>query len=110
MDIPYTTLPPRKTAVRKVRAKARPGRLKGKALEELRRQVLDRANGYCELKKSEDCMKWAGWFTGHMHHVKHRSLGGKDELSNLLWSCPQCHWEEHVPSKVVPAKAKGDAC
>jgi 5-methylcytosine-specific restriction endonuclease McrA len=100
---PFSTIK-RKTPVKRVRAKARPGRLKGKAMTELRREVYYKAMGLCELRESKDCLGWAGWFTGHMHHIKHRSLGGKDELSNLLWACPPCHAEEHVPPKPCPKK------
>jgi 5-methylcytosine-specific restriction endonuclease McrA len=106
---PFSTIK-RKTPVKRVRAKARPGRLKGKDVKNLRLKVFIRANGECELGGSTKCHGYVDWNRGHMHHVKHRSLGGKDELSNLLWACPPCHAEEHVPSKVVPAKAKGDAC
>jgi 5-methylcytosine-specific restriction endonuclease McrA len=102
-DIPYTT---RKKPVRKVRAKARPGRLKGDELTSMRLRVFERDLGMCRIKKSKRCWGFAGWWDGHMHHVKHRSLGGKDELSNLLWGCPPCHAEEHVPPKPCPPKQR----
>jgi 5-methylcytosine-specific restriction endonuclease McrA len=106
MDVPYTTLHPRKKPVRKVRAKARPGRLKGKAMGELRYNVYWRVRGQCELRISDKCEGFAGLDWGHMHHKIHRSLGGKDTLENCIWSCPPCHAEEHVPAKVVPPKQR----
>lgn len=32
---------------------------------------------------------------GHRHHLVYRSAGGKDESSNLVTLCAQCHSDEH---------------
>lgn len=32
---------------------------------------------------------------GHVHHIRYRSAGGSDELSNLVLLCGQCHDDEH---------------
>lgn len=69
-------------------------RLYGDKLEALCWQVFRRAGGNCELKW-QGCQGWVSWRKGQMHHVRHRSLGGSDELGNLAWSCPRCHRKEH---------------
>lgn len=66
----------------------------GADMAELRAEVYDRAAGLCEIKAA-GCEKYAGWLSGHMHHVRHRSLGGSDSLENCQWSCPSCHRKEH---------------
>lgn len=99
--IPLNTL--KRSPIKKRRSKPRPGRLKGEALERLRRECFERAGGLCQLRISLDCTVWSGWDFGHMHHEKHKSLGGKDESSNVLWACPTCHWLEHNP-KPCPSK------
>jgi 5-methylcytosine-specific restriction endonuclease McrA len=100
VDIPYSTLPPRKTRVRKVSNKERVKRAKRPYL---RREVFDRDKGDCQLGIANDCWGATTYEGGHMHHVRHRSLGGEDKLSNLVWACPPCHWLEHNP-KACPKK------
>jgi 5-methylcytosine-specific restriction endonuclease McrA len=102
MDIPYTTLPPRKKPVRKVRAKARPNRLKGKAMTELRQKVFDRSIGKCE----NYCGRGIFWETFHLHHKIHRSLGGKDTAENCAAICHVCHFAEHNILKPCPPKQR----
>jgi 5-methylcytosine-specific restriction endonuclease McrA len=118
MDIPYTTLPPRKKAVRKVRAKARPGRLKGKAMEQLRRECFERDGYRCQgVFKIEylelKCDRHVTWESGHMAHVGAKRRHG-DSLENVRTLCAECHIREHSYGKSgikpCPAKAKGDAC
>lgn len=36
----------------------------------------------------------SSWYL-HPHHVVYRSLGGEDELNNLLTLCWQCHEAAH---------------
>ena len=64
-------------------------------LEELRRKVYERSGGWCESKIADDCWRSVTWDTGHMHHKKHRSLGGSDTMRNCIFICPACHRKEH---------------
>jgi 5-methylcytosine-specific restriction endonuclease McrA len=32
---------------------------------------------------------------GAAHHIVYRSAGGTDTMSNLVWTCGQCHDDEH---------------
>lgn len=61
-------------------------RLKGKAMEQLRRECFERDKGICQV-----CGKYASWEQGHMAHVKSRGAGGGDTLDNVKWKCPYCH-------------------
>ena len=70
-------------------------RLYGKALTDLRQRVYERAGGWCELMIAKDCWRSTTWDAGHMHHKRHRSLGGSDTMRNCVWSCPSCHRKEH---------------
>ena len=70
-------------------------RLYGARLEGLRRKVYERSGGWCESKIADDCWRSVTWDTGHMHHKKHRSLGGSDTMRNCIFICPACHRKEH---------------
>jgi len=61
-------------------------RLKGKALENLRREVFERDRGFCQ-----QCGVWVSWKDGHMAHIKSRGAGGEDAMENTVWKCPYCH-------------------
>ena len=60
-------------------------RLKGKALEDLRRSCYERDNGACQM-----CTNYVSWEEGHMAHIKRRAKGG-DILSNVRLLCFDCH-------------------
>lgn len=85
---------PRKATSSKVGHFTGKVRLKGEALEALRRQIFVEAVGKCQK-----CGVFAGWYFGHMHHKVHRSLGGSDSLENCIWLCPKCHGGEHAGSR-----------
>lgn len=61
----------------------------------IRWRVLLRDNGTCA-----DCKK-KGVGNGdlHVHHIKHRSEGGKDTLRNLITLCVRCHRKRHKKPK-----------
>lgn len=42
---------------------------------------------------------------GAAHHIVYRSAGGKDELSNLIWTCAKCHDDEHHHEIVITGTA-----
>ena len=112
--------------IKKSRSKPRPGRLKGKALENLRRDCFERDKYRCqhEIKPGiyvlgyynaiYRCLKevaWDGPNAGHMAHIVSRGAGGKDELPNVLTKCAYCHQirEHHEGNggKIVPRKPGG---
>lgn len=106
--------------MKKSRSKPRPGRLKGKDMETLRRDCFERDGYRCQHRTYlslmggelwEVCMKPVTWETGHMAHIVSRGRGGKDELSNVLTKCAECHMirEHHEGNggKIVPRKLGG---
>jgi hypothetical protein len=97
-----------KKGIRKSRSKPRPGRLKGKALEQLRRDCFERDCYRCGCGQR---VEWDGpwWCKGQMAHLVSRGRGGKDELSNVVTKCYDCHMvKEHSygPSGVKPCPKK----
>jgi hypothetical protein len=83
----------------------KPIRLTGKAMEELRRKVWERASQRCE-----DCNLWVplnGELMWRMHlaHIVSRGRGGDDSELNTRCLCAECHGKEHnCNGKPVPAK------
>jgi 5-methylcytosine-specific restriction endonuclease McrA len=54
-------------------------------------QVFERDNGicfYCTLDLTETFNSWMGATVDHIQHI---SIGGGDELSNLVLSCSACN-------------------
>ena len=109
--------PLKRTPVRKKRTKPRPGRLKGKDLEKLRRDCFERDGYRCQhMLKYEDgtdmarCGWIVTWETGHMAHVRNRRMWG-DNLENVTTKCATCHLirEHHEGNggKIVPRKPGG---
>lgn len=55
-----------------------------------------RAEGQCQAQThSTHCTGLVSFSYGHAHHVKPRSLGGLDEIENLVFLHPDCHAEIH---------------
>ena len=58
-----------------------------------------------DIKRSDANWReiWRGWDKIHLQrcHIVARSLGGKDEVSNLFLMCRECH--DRVPNTVIPA-------
>lgn len=91
--------------VKKVRAKARPGRAKGKALQDQRLRIFDRDKGVCQ-----DCgidtifnapEEWDNSF--HRAHLRGKRMW-KDGDSNVKTSCGSCHRKHHAGGKPCPKK------
>lgn len=96
------------------------------AWEARRKECHDRAGGRCENVRAIGrnrfrCNRLAPlhnvidpdygevrYPAGHAHHRNGtRGLsGGKrdDSLENLDWLCACCHWDQHIPAKVLPKK------
>lgn len=62
-----------------------------------RAQALLRANGRCELcqKKAPFTLRDGTPYLEH-HHIIPLGKGGKDDLSNLVVLCPNCHRKLHL--------------
>lgn len=110
----------KRTPIKKVRSKPRPGRVKGKAMESLRREVFERDGYRCqhEVRHSDakigavwsvKCLLPVTWESGHLAHVISRGRGGKDEASNCVCKCQNCHIgieHSYGPSGVKPVPQK----
>jgi 5-methylcytosine-specific restriction endonuclease McrA len=91
-----------KKGIRKSRSKPRPGRLRGKALEQLRRDCFERDRYACQ-----ECGIFVYWATAHMAHIKAKRIG-LDTLENVRTLCAECHLIEHQYGKsgVKPCPSK----
>ena len=65
-------------------------RLKGAALEQLRRRVFTRDKWTCQ-----NCGAVCGWASGHLAHIQSRGAGGSDTEANTRLLCGDCHRAEH---------------
>jgi 5-methylcytosine-specific restriction endonuclease McrA len=107
--------PMKRTRVKKVRSKPRAGRLKGAALEQLRRDCFERDGYRCQgevlsyLFGWEKCDRAVTWESGHMAHIGAKRRHG-DSLDNVRTLCAECHGLEHAygPSGVKPCPPKGN--
>jgi len=61
--------------------------LSGKIPTAIRREVYKREGYACALCERADAI--------HVHHVRPRSLGGTNDLGNLIALCPVCHAIAH---------------
>jgi 5-methylcytosine-specific restriction endonuclease McrA len=94
-------MPPFSSIRRKRRSKARPGRVKGKKMAELRSKVFTRDAESCTR-----CGKFVGQ-EGHLAHKKAKRRHG-DSPENTHVLCADCHRLEHQygPSGVKPCPRK----
>lgn len=69
--------------------------LYGDDIGERRREVWERAHGYCEVKQAPGCSGLVSWIYGELHHKQGGLVGRNDDMENLLWSCMACHRYEH---------------
>jgi 5-methylcytosine-specific restriction endonuclease McrA len=71
-------------------------RLNAEEWAKMREYIIDRAEFRCE--NGMDGMRCATklqWYTMHVHHRIHRSLGGSDTKDNLIGVCRDCHDLHH---------------
>jgi 5-methylcytosine-specific restriction endonuclease McrA len=100
----------KRSPMKKVRSKPRPGRLKGSDLAILRLECWIRDNGKCTNCGCQTIFDapeiWNQSY--HMAHIKAKRIGG-DSLENVRTLCGQCHRTEHAygksMTKPVPRKA-----
>jgi 5-methylcytosine-specific restriction endonuclease McrA len=97
--------PIRRSPLKKRPRKPREGRLTGKAMEALRREVFSRDLYQCQHMLPahivwegevvgefwEKCLKSVTWESGHLAHIVPRSKGGKDTAENTVCKCAECH-------------------
>ena len=96
----------RRSRIRPVRSKPRPGRLRGKALKMLRVDCYARDRGRCQvcgvMTVFDAPAIWGNSY--HMDHIVPRHMGGRDELSNVRVLCGDCHRARHDGNKPCPKK------
>lgn len=85
---PRSSLPMRKTALKKRSAKYQD------IPPEVRAEVATRAHNLCEVNAS-DC----DVLLQHLHHVRSRAQGGRHEATNILACCRACHATIHANPK-----------
>lgn len=67
----------------------------------VRRYVLERAKGRCELCGEKGFMTATGYLYLESHHIKPLSEGGKDSVDNVVALCPNHHREAHYGADKV---------
>jgi hypothetical protein len=75
-------------------------RLGNGEMSKLRSEAFERAHGRCENmlikgRREVRCTNKISWYTGDLHHIKHRSQGGGDTISNVMAVCWDCHRAHH---------------
>ncbi|CAN5951002.1 unnamed protein product [Sphagnum jensenii] len=99
------------------RSKPRRGRVKGKDMESLRREVFERDGYSCKHKTWlslmggvmwEVCNKPVTWETGHLAHIESRGAGGPDTAENTYCCCAEHHlrFHQYGPSMAKPVPKK----
>ena len=80
------------------RAKAAKRRAEAKAWTDLRATVFQRDRGRCRAchRPTSYGILSHPMDLGHAHHIRYRSAGGKNMLSNLVLLCAICHALEHA--------------
>lgn len=101
-----TAKPKARKPIRKVRRKARPGRLKGKAMTELRMLAFIRDEGICQMQLDKDCTPMLDWETFELAHKRNKRMWG-DSLEQVICACRSCHRKSHnAGGKPCPPKPK----
>lgn len=108
----------KKSPIKKRRNRPRPGRVRGKAMEELRRACFERDGYRCQALKYPvcvhgdvligiKCLRPVTWENGHMAHKRNKRMWG-DSLDQVQTECDQCHGEYHQygPSRIKPCPPK----
>lgn len=86
--------------------------LKGQDMTDLRRAVYARAQGRCEVKRTNGkrCNTFApfdGFGHGELAHLIGRGRTGSDTLENTCWSCRECHRTElHRGPQFAPQRRR----
>ena len=59
----------------------------------IRRQVQERARGFCEYCRTPDNFATSSF---HCEHIIPQKTGGTNSLDNLAWACPRCNNHKHA--------------
>lgn len=74
--------------------------LYGEDMSLRRHDVWERCGGFCEEpgcnREISDELPTEHPNALHVHHVKHRSKGGADNMNNLQAACTRCHKKHHA--------------
>lgn len=81
--------------MKRIRPVARPGRLKGAEMAELRDAVYLRDNGRCQM-----CGKWCGEGDWDLSHKRGKRMWG-DSLETTEVACKTCHQIFHSYGKTM---------
>nr|WP_244662855.1 HNH endonuclease [Vibrio cholerae] len=68
--------------------------------------ALKEADGKCELCSSKSFVTPTRDAFLEVHHLKHLSDNGSDQLSNVVALCPTCHKELHFGVRAEELKTK----
>jgi hypothetical protein len=74
--------------------------------EQVRRHVLERAAGNCEYCGKQGFKTISGRRYLETHHIEPLSLGGKDDLTNVIALCPHHHRYAHYSEEVESFKVE----
>ena len=78
-------------------------RLRGKKLENLRRECFTRDESCCVWEGCGKSLRWESGYSDSMHmaHIVSRGAGGSDVISNVRSLCPEHHFLEHAKGKSI---------
>lgn len=64
----------------------------------IRRQVQERAKGFCEYCRTPDNFATSPF---HCEHIIPQKIGGTNTLDNLAWACPRCNNHKHTKTHAI---------
>jgi HNH endonuclease len=72
----------------------------GEDMSVRRHEVFERSGGFCEEpgcnREINEYLPTEHPNALHVHHIKHRSKGGAENMSNLQAACTRCHKKFHA--------------
>jgi 5-methylcytosine-specific restriction endonuclease McrA len=74
--------------------------LYGEDMSVRRHEVFERSGGFCEEpgcnRQIDEELPSDHPNSLHVHHVRHRSKGGAENMNNLQAACKRCHAKHHT--------------
>lgn len=64
----------------------------------IRRQVQERAKGFCEYCRIPENFATSSF---HCEHILPLKIGGTNSFENLAWACPRCNNHKHAKTHAV---------